>query len=195
MSSALGYIYSLPFAVGAVSGALTMKIYQWQHCRALDRAHPLPNGVKRRVPGISQQFWGGLIALLVVGYVLLQVGQTEQRYTQLADSIANCTTDLISSIGDSRRVNDERDNLSEEQRALGLKIDNATAQLIRTVLSPPPEIAYLPPEGRRVWTDSVQREYDKTTAPWRARSAEIEATVSTLVTQRRPLPDPRCAHP
>lgn len=195
MTSALQVVYSLPFLGGAVVGALTMKVYQWQHCRALDRTHPLPGGTPRKVPGISQQFWGGLIALLVVGYVFLQVGETEARYVRLADAVANCQADLIESIKSSRELNDRRDNLSEEQRALGLLIDNATAKLVTAVLAPPEDIRRLPPEGRSIWFAGQQSIYIETTAPWRIRSEQIEVEVRQIKDARRPLPDPRCAHP
>lgn len=194
MNSVLGLIYSLPFVVGLAAGIIGQRLYCYAQARHLDKVHPLPTG-RRKVGGIDQAWLGGLLAVAVLGYVLLQVGQTEQRYVHLADAVAECQSDLIISIGDSRKVNDTRDNLSEEQRALGLMIDNATADLVRRVLSPPPEIAYLPPEGRRVWTSSVQKEYDQLTEPWRARSAQIVHEVQTLTNARRPLPDPRCAHP
>lgn len=196
MGEVLGYVYSLPFVAGAIIGALTMKLYQLAVCRHLDRTHPLPNGKRRHVPGIARTWIGGLMALAVLGYVILQVNQTEQRYTQLADNVANCTEDLIESIASSRQLNDQRDNLSEEQRRLGLKLDNADSALIRAVLVPPPsETLTMTPAQRWAWYAEVHHRYVETTAPWRARSAQIEQEVATLIAQRRPLPDPRCAHP
>ena len=51
MNAILQTIYSAEFFVGATSGAVMMKLYQWHHCRHLDKVHPLPGGAHRHVPG------------------------------------------------------------------------------------------------------------------------------------------------
>lgn len=196
MSNALAVVYSLPFVAGAVAGAGLMKLYQWHHCRHLDKLHPLPGGRKRRVPGISQQWWGGLVAIAVLGYVLLQVNQTEASYKKLAARIEACQTGLASAINVRADISTQNDALSVQQRDLLTELDDASGTWINRLINPPPDIAALDLNDprRQAWGFDVTRVYYERATKLRQRISEIREEQSQLAEERnrRPMPAPSC---
>lgn len=196
MSSVLGIIYSLPFVVGALVGAVTMHLYQRYQCRRADQRHPLPNGRKRHPPGLNRVWLGGLLTLVVLGYVLLQVEQTEHHYRELGDEMRRCQVEFHTALVARSAITTENDRLSREQRDLLVDSEQAGAQWISRIINLPPEIAALPDDDPRVqaYGRTITRAYFEQVSEINKRLAEISEHQRQLAQKRadNPLPEPSC---
>lgn len=196
MTSVLEIIYSRPFLFGAVFGALGMKLYQLVMAHHLDKVKPLPGGRRRHVSSISTQAFGGLMALAVVGYVLVQVNQTETKYRVLADRLTSCQVTFQTAIVERAKIAAENDKLSMAQRDKLTALDQMQGVWIDRLLNPPPHIAETPlGDPRRVgYTITVTRFFQERAVTLRADIADIRAEQTRLTEDRNahPLPDPLC---
>ncbi|UXE04392.1 membrane protein [Mycobacterium phage Funsized] len=196
MSNAINILWSLPFGIGLIAGAVAMRLYLHLKCRWQNKHHPNPDGTPHKVPPLARQWLGGLIAVAVVVYVLAQGQQTHDRGVALTERFGRCTSDLIVAIDSRGSISAGRDDLSEEQRHIFGEILAATDRLINGVISPPPEIAATPPGStqRAEWVQRVRADYDTAVNPLLARSAEIDNQVAALrmAREQSQLPSPRC---
>lgn len=196
MTAVLETIYSLPFAVGALIGAIVMRLYQKAQCRLADKRHPLPGGRKHRVPGVSTVWVGGLITVLVLGYVLLLVAQTEQHYKSLASEMRRCQIEFQTALIARSRITTENDQLSREQRDLLAESDQAESVWIDRLINLPSNIKELPQDDPRVtsYGQTVTRIYFERIGRINSRITEIDQRQAELDRDRtaHPLPEPSC---
>ena len=196
MNAILHTIYSAEFFVGAISGAVMMKFYQWQHCRHLDKVHPLPGGRRRPVPGINITVLGVVMSMLALGYVLFQTQETEERDKGLADRMTTCQTIFQSNIVARSNITTENDRLSILQRNKLTELDALTGQWIERLLNPPPHLVgtTLTDPGRQGYTLTVSRIYHEQASRLRADIAKLrdEATQLAATRAAQPIPDPSC---
>ncbi len=196
MTNVLTVIYSLPFIVGALAGAVGMRLYQRHQCKVADKLHPLPDGRRRAVPGISRTWMGYLLSAAVLGYVLLQVGQTEAHYRELGDEMRRCQLEFQSALVARSRITSENDELSREQRDLLGEAVSAQALWLSRIVDLPDNIAALAPDDPRVqqYGQTVTRIYRERTDGIRERVLEISDRQAELQKQRaeNPLPEPTC---
>ena len=195
MNGVLHTIYSAEFFVGAVSGAVMMKLYQWHHCRHLDKVAPLPGG-RRHVPGINIPVFGAVLSVLALGYVLFQTQETEERYKGLADRVSSCQAVFQSNIAARSAITAENDRVSILQRDKLSALDALTGQWIDRLLNPPPNIAGLAINDPRrlVWNEDVTRFYYEQTTALRADIENLRIEQDRLAAERaaHPIPDPSC---
>ena len=195
MNGVLHTIYSAEFFVGAVSGAAMMKLYQWHHCRHLDKVAPLPGG-RRHVPGVNIPVLGVVLSVLALGYVLFQTQETEERYKGLADRVSSCQAVFQSNIAARSAITAENDRVSILQRDKLSALDALTGQWIDRLLNPPPNIAGLAINDPRrlVWNEDVTRFYYEQTTALRADIENLRIEQDRLAAERaaHPIPDPSC---
>lgn len=196
MMHVLSILYSLPFLLGAIVGAVGMRLYQRHQCRKADHRHPLPNGRKHRMPGINHMWAGGLLTLAVLGYVLLQVEQTEQHYRELGDEMRRCQVEFHTALVARSAITTENDRLSREQRDLLVNSEKAEAEWISQIIDLPPEIASLPDNDPRIqqYGQVITRVYRERIDKINTRLAEISEHQRQLAQKRaeNPLPEPSC---
>lgn len=196
MSDVLSLFYSLPFVAGGLAGILGMKLYQRLQCRYQDRHHPLPDGAKHPVPSINRMFWGGLLTVAILGYVLLQVGQTEQHYRDLGSEMRRCQVEFMSALKARADISAENDKLSREQREYLAQSDQAEALWIDRLINLPPEIAALPSSDDRVqqYGRTITRIYFERIGKINEKIADVSKRQVELEQWRRdnPLPSPSC---
>jgi len=196
VNTILDMIYSAEFAVGALCGAASMKLYQWWYCRHLDHVRPLPGGGHRHMPGVNLQMLGGLLAVLALGYVLFQTQSTEDRYKGLAERWSRCQVIYQADIAARNAVEAENDKLSIIRSDKLTELDGLTAQWIYRLLNPPPHLAgtSLSDPGRQGYTLTVTRIYQEQAAPLRADIAKLRDQASQLLSDRadKPIPYPAC---
>jgi hypothetical protein len=198
MTNVLELIYSIPFLAGGLVGALGMKLYQRAVCRHLDKTHPLPSGERRRIPGLSRTWLGGLLTFAVLGYVLLQVNQTEAHYRQLGDEMRHCQIEFNAALNARAAITTENDELSRQQRDLLAESDEAESIWIDRLINLPEDIAGLPSTDDRVqqWGKAVTRVYFERIGHINAKITAISDRQQQLEQDRRnhPLPEPSCGH-
>lgn len=196
MNGVLNTIYSAEFFVGAVSGAVMMKLYQWHHCRHLDKVAPLPGGRRRHVPGINIPVFGAVLSVLALGYVLFQTQETEERYKGLADRVSSCQVVFQSNIAARSAITTENDRVSILQRDKLSELDTLTGQWIDRLLNPPPHLVgtTLADPGRQGYTLTVTRIYQEQASRLRAdiNALRDEATKLAEARAAHPIPDPTC---
>lgn len=192
----LSVVYSLPFVAGAIVGMVGMKLYQRAVCRHLDKLHPLPDGRKRHAPAISRVWIGGLVALLTLGYVLLQVNETEMHYRSLGDEMRRCQVEFNTALIDRASITTENDELSRQQRSLFLELDELQGVWLTRLITPPPDIAALSPtdQRRQDYGITVTRVYNERAAKLRAEAQAIGKRQIELEQERRErtYPTPTC---
>ncbi|AXN53290.1 membrane protein [Mycobacterium phage Thonko] len=188
MQSVLTVIYSLPFLLGFVAGLIGMRAAQETRCRWLERHQPLPDGKRRRV--------GGLIAFGVLGYVLVQVGQTEQHYRDLGNEMRRCQIEFNTSLNKRAEITQENDRLSREQRDLFAELERLQAVWIGRLINLPPELIDLPQADVRVqdYGRTVTRIYQERAETLRGKVDAISKRQAELERERaaNPLPPPSC---
>lgn len=196
MNGILHTIYSAEFFIGAFTGAVAMKLWQWNHCRYLDKVRPLPGGAHRHMPGVDVPTAGALVAVLALGYVLFQTQETEERYQGLADRVTRCQLIFQSNIAARSAITLENDRLSILQRDKLTALDKAAGELVNRQLNPPPAIAALPINDTRrlVWNEDVTRFYYEQTQLLRADIEKLREEQNRLAAVRadHPVPDPSC---
>lgn len=196
MTGVLDIVYSLPFVAGMVVGIAGMRFYQWLKCRWEDRHNPLPGGAHHRPAGINRVYLAGLLVLAVVGYILLQTGQTERHYKSLAASVAQCQREFNGALKARSEISNQNDKLSIEQRELLAKSLDAQAEWINRLLILPPDLADLPRTDTRVeqYGLDVTRVFFDRVGKYQKRINEITAEQASLIAQRQanPLPEPNC---
>lgn len=190
MINVLSIVYSMPFFAGALVGMVVMRFYQRHQCKVADRRHPLPGGARRHAPGISRTWLGYALSVAVLGYVVLQVNQTEQHYRQLADSVASCQREFNAALAARAAISAENDKLSRQQRGLLADSDVAESTWIDRLINLPPEIKNLPQDDPRVQTygQTVTRIYFQ-------RSGQINAQIQAINERQEQLDKDRADHP
>jgi hypothetical protein len=189
-------IYSWAFLAGAVSGVVLMRAAQYAQCKWADQHSPLPGGRKRTPGALSRAWVGGLIAVGTLGYVLLQVGQTESRYQGRADRVERCNAELIRAATDKDNIREKYDRLSIEQRNHLTDLDAASGAWVHRLVTPPERLAGLPfnDPARYDYFLTITKVYSDRTSELRQRIAEIreEQTALQKDLADHPLPSPSC---
>lgn len=198
MGDILEVFYSLPFGLGLLLGVVGQRSYCYWRAWWLNKYRPNPDGTPHHAGGLSMSVLGGFVALAVVGYVLLQVSQTEDRYRQLADSVAACQIEFNDALLDRAKITGRNDELSRDQRNLLAELDELQGVWINRIITPPPEIAALDPTSprRQAWNYDVTHVYADRSAKLRAKVADITEEQDRLAKERgdHPLPEPTCGH-
>lgn len=196
MGVVLEVVYSLPFAAGMVVGILGQRLYCWLKARHEDRVHPLPNGQHRHIPSINRVYLAGLLVAAIVGYILVQVGQTEAHYKDLASSVSACQREFNEALTKRAAITAKNDELSIRQRALLAELDELQGVWLGRLINPPDDIADLDPSHprRQQYGIDVSRVYFERANGLRAEVRAITAEQEGLAEQRsrNPLPEPRC---
>lgn len=195
MNGVLNTIYSAEFFIGAVSGAVMMKLYQRHHCRHLDKVAPLPGG-RRHVPGVNIPVLGVVLSVLALGYVLSQTQETEERYKGLADRVSSCQAVFQSNIAARSAITAENDRVSILQRDKLSALDALTGQWIDRLLNPPPHLAgtTLTDPGRQGYFLTVTRIYQEQAQKLRSEIDQLRDEATKLAEARagHPIPEPTC---
>lgn len=197
MNDLLGMIYSIPFAVGLIIGLVAQRLVVWWRCCWLNKNRPRDNGRPHTVPSLSRVWCAGAVAVGVLGYILLQVGQTEGRYEHLAASVAACNRELIAAQKARSDLAAENDRLSREQRALLAESDEASNAWINRIVNPPPDIVGLELNDprRQQWSLDVTRVYFERAGKINEKiyAIAVEQQKLDLTRAAHPLPEPTCA--
>ena len=171
---------SWSFAVGFVAGFLLSRAWELVKVCRLDRVKPLPSGRPRSkwkaLSGDPRWFTGALAVIFLCWSVFTTQENSDSNARNAADArafaaeVKACQRVLIVAIRDGRVVTAQYNNQSEAQRS-------ALAQLIRTLMMPPLEIARL--DG----SDPVRQQ-------WMAD--ELSQAQARTDASRPPLPEPDC---
>lgn len=192
----LSLLYSLPFAIGLVVGIAGMKVYQHAQCKIADAHHPLPGGRRRHPAPISRVWVGGFLTIAVLGYVLLQVGQIEQRYKGLADNVQRCQVEFQQALVARSRITTENDQLSRQRQDLLQEYGRATSLWLSQLVNLPEDIADLPATDPRsiAWGQAVTRVYSEHALRINSKLNDIGKRQEQLEQDRRdhPLPQATC---
>lgn len=196
MSSVLSLLYSLPFVVGLVAGIAGMKVYQHVQCKIADAHHPLPGGRRRHPAPISRVWLGGLLTVAVLGYVLLQVSQTEDHYKSLGSEMRRCQVEFQQALTVRSKISTENDELSRKQRDLLTEYGRATSLWLSQLVNVPEDIAGLPSTDPRViaWGQAVTQVYSEHAIRINSKLDAISKRQEQLEQDRRdhPLPQATC---
>jgi hypothetical protein len=186
----LSNLYSWQFGIGLLVGFLLSRVWEIIKVCELDKQKPLPSGKHRswrKAVQVDPRWFTGAIAIV---FLLWSVYTTQantsgnQRIAAEAKAFAaetrQCQRVLIVAIQAGRVVTSEYNRQSEEQR-------NALADWLRTLLSPPPEIARLDGSDpvRQQWAVDVTSAYFNNIQ----KSQQEQAATNG---KRPPLPDPDC---
>ena len=196
MTPVLELIYSFPFMTGLLVGIAAQRVYAHAVCRYENTHHPLPAGRRRYVPGINRMWLAGLVLLATLGYVLLQTGQTEAKYRDLARDVANCQREFNQALKARSAITAENDRLSVKQRDLLTEMGDAASTLVDRQLNPPEAIAGLEINDPRrlAWNEDVTRVYFQRVTKLRDEIAKVHEEQVKLQEDRarHPLPEPTC---
>lgn len=182
MTSVLSIIYSPVFLAGTIFGAILMRLIQHAQCRWKNAHRPLPNGVRRTVPGIDPKWIGAVMAVGTLGYVLFQGQQTHDQTVALSDATKACQVEFNTALRARSQITIENDKISRQQREV-------VYDWMHQLIFPPPDIAVLPgsdPRREKYALDLTLRTDDLLRASI-AEQREID--------QRRadnPYPEPSC---
>lgn len=197
MTHLLATVYSPAFIIGLLAGIVGQRIYCWQRAKWMDRHHPNADGSAHPIGGLDRMWIGGLVALAILGYVLLQAQETHNDTVALSERTLQCQADLIRFIERSRDISAQNDELSVRQRKLFADLDELQGVWLTRVVSPDnPEIAALDVEDprREAWAFDVTIVYNERAAKVRAEVRAITEEQDRLADERQAneLPDPRC---
>jgi hypothetical protein len=183
-------VYSWPFLVGALSGAVLWMLYCRQKARYLDRHDPLPDGKRHAIARMSRQWMAGLCAVLSLGYVLLATDKAENNTTRLNAEVTRCWTETYQQIRAQVTLNAENDSIIRKQQELQRDYDRATSDWLKALIQPPGDLASLPT------TDPRRQQYGiDITARYQLKLNELGAKADDLTAQRDELDKQRAAHP
>lgn len=196
MNNVLSILYSYPFMSGLAIGIVGQRLWCLIKARLMDVRYPLPGGGHRRVGSISPVWVAGLVWVLVIGYVLVQVEQTETHYRTLARDVAECQREFNEALVARSRITTENDQLSRQQRALLAEFNIAESTWIDRLINLPPEIKDLPQSDPRVQTygQTVTRIYFQRIGRINSEIKSISDRQVQLDQARsdHPLPEPTC---
>ncbi|APQ42279.1 hypothetical protein PBI_RICH_18 [Mycobacterium phage Rich] len=196
MTSVLSLLYSLPFIIGLAVGITGMKVYQHVQCKIADSHHPLPGGRRRHPAPISRVWLGGFLTLAVLGYVLLLVSNTEERYKTLSEDVRRCQIEFQQALVDRSRITGENDAIFRQRGDLMQEYGRATSLWLSQLVNLPPDIAELPQNDPRViaWGQAVTQVYSQHTARINAKLDAASKRLEELEQDRHdhPLPQATC---
>lgn len=184
----LQIVYSLPYLIGAVSGALLWKLYCKQKARWEDRYDP--DGAPHYANHVSRVWVAGVIAVGGLGYVLLTAQTTQNRTLQLTDNVARCWRESYQSTKAQIDINRQNDLISRQQQGLQRDYDRATSDWLKDLVNPPGDLMNQSTNSpaRQVW--GLQR-----TAQYQTVLNDLGAKSDDLVKQRAQLDAERAQHP
>ena len=182
MTHLLSLLWSAPFLIGLAVGIAGYHCFAMARCRWLNKHQPLPGGRERR-HRVSNVWVGGIVASLVLLYVL---SQTEQRATHAEE----CYREFTDSIIAYAKISEENDRLSRQHRALLTEHNNKTVDWINKLVYPPPDIAALPPgdSRRSEWGFGLTRAFFDQIEPLGVQMHRIEEQQNDLEQWRRDHP-------
>lgn len=189
-------IYSMPYLVGAVSGAVLWKLYCLQKARWQNRYHPLPDGAKHYANHISRVWLAGLAAVFSLGYILLTAQTTQNQTVGLAKSVADCWRQSYQSTAAQIELNAENDGISREQQNIQREYDRATSSWVKDLVTPPGHLSDLGGNDpvRVAWKLSRTAEYE-TQINDLGRRFDDQVNLRILLDKKRamhPLPEATC---
>ncbi|AER48932.1 hypothetical protein CM14_gp18 [Mycobacterium phage Acadian] len=196
MTSVLSLLYSMPFAIGLLAGIAGMKVFQHAQCRIADAHHPLPGGRHRHPAPISRVWLGGFLTVAVLGYVLLQVTQTEEHYKSLSQDVRRCQVEFQQAITARSKITSENDAIFRHRGDLMQEYGRATSLWLSQLVNLPPDIAELPQNDPRViaWGQAVTQVYSEHAARINEKLDADSKRLDQLEQDRRehPLPQATC---
>lgn len=183
-------LLSWSFAIGLLAGFLLSRLWELVKVYRLDKRNPLPGGRHRskwKAVAVDQRWFTGMIAVVFLSwsvYTTQANTSSNERIAAEAKAFAaktqQCQKVLIQSINAGRAVTDEYNRLSDHQRSY-------LADWLRTLLSPPPEIARL--DG----TDPVRQQWAiDVTSNYFQQIQESQQDQAATNAKRPKLPDPDC---
>lgn len=178
--TALDIVYSLPFLLGAIVGLVLDRIIKCAEAKWLDKHRPNPDGTKHRPAGYSRTYVAGLAAAMVLGYVMLTMIRTEERYENLAQEVSDCA-----------QIAAQNDDLSMRMREWFLKRDETESAWLKRLVAPDdPEIATLKLDDprRQEWGRVVSIIYNEEAAKINAEIRAIQDEQNRLVAERQAKP-------
>ena len=190
MTTLLDLLYSLPFSIGMVMGVVMMKAYKRVQCHYADAHRPLPGGRHRHPPSISRVWIGGLLTVAVLGYVILQVNTTEQRYKSLSEDVRHCQVEFQQALVARAKITTENDALLRQRVDLLQEYGRATSTWLGQLVAPPSDLADLAASDPKVgvWMAAVTRVYSD-------RANRITAHMDAIGNRLEQLEQDRLAHP
>lgn len=192
----LEILYTFPFAAGLTFGIFGYRFTCWLIARHQDHVDPLPNGEKRAIGSISRVWIGGLVAVAVVGYVLLQVSDTEKHYVQLGQEMRRCQVEFQGTLTARSNIATENDRLYREKLDLLAELGDAQSIWIGRLINLPGELSGLEMNDQRVidYHLTVTRFYAERVTRINNRIADISTRQRQLDIDRsnNPLPKATC---
>lgn len=192
MTNLVTHLFSWSFVIGVVVGfALNRAAVLLRVCW-LDRHQPLPDGSHRsklRAVMIDARWFAGAIAISVAAWSVFQTQENTNQAARItveakvfAEKTRECQKILIQSITASRKLSNEYNALSAQQR-------DAVSDWISTLLSPPPNIAALDGADpvRQNWAIGVTAQFHAT-----IQRSQIEQARNDEQRRAHQLPDPDC---
>lgn len=155
----------------------------------LDRHQPNGDGTPHRRPGINRTWVSSLLALLVVGWSIYQIQVTSTRTTannertnKLSEEVKACQKEFNTAL-------QVRSQLQTEDNDLAARDRTALRNWLKTLLTPPPDIAKLPSSDpvNQAWKIGVTEQYQQ-----QAQSIEEQRQQNNEDRRNNPLPEPTC---
>lgn len=184
----LQMVYSLPYFIGALSGAVFWQLYCRQKARWQDRDDP--DGAPHYANHISRMWLAGLTAVLSIGYVLLTAQKTQDQTLDLTRDVARCWQESYQSTKAQIDINRQNDLISRQQQGLQRDYDRATSDWLKDLVNPPGDLMNQSTNSPARQTWGLQR-----TAQYQVVLNDLGAKSDDLVNQRAQLDNERAQHP
>lgn len=188
----LEFIYSLPFVIGAFVGYFGQRCFAHAHVAWLNRYRPLPDG-EQRVTRVSQTWLAGLLAAIMLGYVLLTSERTHEQAQRLTSDVTRCWSESYQAAKARADLNDQDATLTNELAHHRDDLFQANADWIGQLLNAPPDVG-ANIERRQQYMYDVTRGYFQRYGQIMFQIKNVEARQAQLAEQRRlhPLPEITC---
>jgi hypothetical protein len=103
----IGNLITWRFGIGVLVGAIGQRVVCWIWHRIEDRRHPLPDGKRRKLAGLSRTWLIGAAVVTVLGYQLY-----------VTQDLARCQQEFGAATARRSQIGAENDRLSLDQREL-----------------------------------------------------------------------------
>lgn len=183
-------VYSMPFFIGSVLGAVFWKLYCQQKARWLDRHNELPDGAHHYPSHVSRVWIAALAAILSLGYILLTAQKTQDQTVQLTNNVARCWQEAYQSTRAQIKLNADNDLITRKQQQLQRQFDIETSNWLKDLVNPPGGLANQPANSPDRQVYGLQR-----TATYQGVLDDLGRQFDDQVHQRTVLDDERRQHP
>lgn len=173
-------LFTVPRVIAFFLGVGVTYAYHWAVC--IKKKTPFPSGA-----------WRVLGIILGVAVISYSFAETQR----VAANTKECQRQFNQALTVSRKISEENDVLSIEQRELFLDKDEDESEMwVKLVAPDDPEISKLPtndPRRQKYGIDTV-REYQKKSNVTEAKIRLSQRKQNELIRERRmnPLPEPTC---